>query len=118
MILLNRVLGEGDVGHIRSILGDTREGGAGPDPAGEKVRRFLEERAFISRGAEPAFRALPQADRERVISDLVWRITCHLEGSVTRVVGVDTFDLGSGFCAILSEREGRDIFCLALSRPS
>jgi hypothetical protein len=111
MISLIRVLGEGDLLHLRSILG----GGANAGLQ-EKVDRFIRECAFVAEEAEEAFRALPPADRETAISELAWRVTCHLDNSVTRVRGVDTFDLGGGFCAVLSEREGREIFCLVRAR--
>jgi hypothetical protein len=107
MIPFRRVLAEGDVRHLRAILGAT------PDPGLHgKVERFLRERTFLAEEAKQAFRGLSPAVRETVISELVWRVTCHLDGSVTRVKGVDAFDLGGGFCAVLSEREGREIFCL------
>lgn len=106
MIPLAQVLNEEDLRHVRSIL----DGGAEL-----KATRFFRENTFVDEGSAAGFRALSQAERERLISDLVWRITCHLDGSVTRVAGVNAFDVGSGFCAVLSERGGREIFCLVRS---
>jgi hypothetical protein len=111
MIPFRRVLSEGDLRHLRAILGAT------PDPGlNGKVDRFLRERTFVAEEAEGVFRTLAPAVRETAISELVWRVTCHLDGSVTRVKGVDTFDLGGGFCAVLSEREGREVFCVSSSK--
>ena len=104
MIPIGQVLDEGDRRHVRAILGDPGEK--------SKAARFLRESTFLDDGAAASFRALPGAERERLISDLIWRITCHVDGSITSVAGVDSFDLGGGFRAVLSEREGREVFCL------
>ncbi len=111
MIPFEGVLGEGDLLHLRAI-----QGGPPRTALRERVVRFLRESSFAAEDAAEAFRSLPRAERERVISELVWRITCYLDGSVTRVRGVDTFDLGAGFCAVLSEIEGREVFCLSIAK--
>lgn len=107
MIPFLGVLGERDRLHLRSILE-----GSGETRLRDKVGRFLREDTFMAEEAVEAFARLPQGEREKVISELVWRLTCHLDGSVTRVQGVNTFDLGGAVRGVLSEREGREIFCL------
>ncbi len=107
MIPFGQVLEDGDRRHIRAILG-------GPGGAGEKSKaaRFLGESTFVDEEAARDFRALPGPERERLISELVWRITCHVDGSITAVAGVGAFDLAAGFRAVQSERDGREVFCL------
>ena len=113
MIPFGGVLNEADRRHLESIL----EGPPGPDAGTRaKARRFLAESTFVDEASAGAFRALPQGEREQLISDLAWRVTCHVEGSITRVMGVNAFDLGSGFSAVHSEQAGRDVFCLV--RPT
>jgi hypothetical protein len=109
LIPLERALAPSDAAHVRKVL-------QGDDPKAEaramstQVREFLRDHTFVDRGSRGAFRALARERRERLLSELVWRITCHLDGSITRVVGVDVYDLGSGFQAVKSETEGQDIF--------
>ena len=37
------------------------------------------------------------SDRSRVLSELIWRTNCILEGSQTSVMGLNRFELGLGF---------------------
>lgn len=107
MIPFLPLLSEPDRRHLQAILGGAPDAGLRG-----KADRFLRERTYVAEESAEAFRGLAPAARERAISELVWRVTCHLDGSVTRVKGVDAFDLGGGFFAVLSDREGREVFCL------
>ena len=112
MKLLNQVLCDADKEHLHRVLNDTLS----TDHAGidgmSKVPGFLSRRTFVSDDSVEAFRALKQSRRERLLSELIWRVTCHLDGSITDVVGVDAYDLGRGFVAVKAEQDGIDILCL------
>ena len=115
MIRFLDALSAKDREHLRRILDS---GASRPDPgrrAISNVQEFLREDTYIDDGALPAFKDLGQPERERLISELIWRVTCHLDGSITRVLGVNDYPLGKRFSAVQSEREGRDIFCLAVA---
>ena len=112
MKLLNTVLGEADKVHLHRVLNETLT----TDRAGvedmSKVPEFIARWTFIGEESIEAFHALKQSRRERLLSELVWRVTCYLDGSVTDVVGVDAYDLGRGFVAVKAEQDGQDILCL------
>ncbi len=102
-------IGEADREHIRKILdGAPRRGMA------DRVKDFLAKQSFLDKKSLKNFRELKQAEREQVISEFIWRVTCHLDGSHTRVAGVESYELGSGFAAVRSEGEGQDRFCLTV----
>ena len=77
--------------HLNRILDGDRS---------SKVVHFVQEATYIDDGALQAFKELAQADRESLISEFVWRITCHLEGSVTNVRGMIAHPLGKKFLAV------------------
>ena len=104
------VLSAQDREHLRRIL----DVGHSTVPL-SKVVHFLQEAAYIEVGAIQAFKELAQGERERLISEFVWRVACHLEGSVTRVLGVSAYPLGKQFWAVHAPHEGQDIICLALT---
>jgi hypothetical protein len=103
MIPFRDALGPDDREHLRRIAR------GGPD---DKVADFLLRNTYVATSAREPFRRLSQADRERVISDLAWRVTCLIEGSVTQVEGVKAFELDAGFAAVKSEWKGEEILCL------
>ncbi len=111
MIPLSDVLGAPDREHLRRILA---RGPSSPGTSHSKAAEFLRDDSYAEENAAESLKALSQADRERVLSDLVWRVTCWLDGSMTSVVGTNTFALGKGFSAVQSEQGGRDIFCLTI----
>lgn len=114
MIPFREILGPKDQDHIRLILNSS----ISVDKDGlqhlSKVNEFLRSDTYIGDEAVEPWKGLPQADRERLISELIWRITCHLDRSMTRVLGVHAFPLGRNFVAVQSEKDDRHIFCLAL----
>lgn len=103
MLPLERALDDSDRRHASALL-SARE--AAP------AARFLRDRVFIDEAAAEALRALARDERERLISELVWRITCHLDGSVTAVVSPGRYELGAGFAAACVEEGGREAFRL------
>lgn len=98
--------------HLKKILNSS----ISVTPAGlqtvAKVHRFLKTRTYIAEDSIATFRRLPPEERERVLSELLWRLTCFLDGSETSVLGTTTYDLGGGFVANEVEQNGSHIFCL------
>jgi hypothetical protein len=114
MIRFRDVLTVEDQEHIGKILrGDLASEPSSPNDL-SSVKHFLRDQTFIDPSAVEAWKRLSRRDRERLISELIWRVTCHLDGSITRVLGVESYPLGKEFCAVQSEREGRGIFCVSL----
>ena len=112
MKLLVRSLTSSDKEHLKKILNSS----ISVTPAGlatvAKVHRFLKERTYVSDKCVGRLRALTQPERERLLSELLWRLTCYLDGSETLTLGVTSYDLGGGFAANQSEHNGGGIFCL------
>lgn len=104
-----------DRDHLRKILNASVSTTKPGMKALSSVGEFLRDATYIDDGAMQAFKELTQGERERLISELIWRVTCHLDGSITRVFGVNSYPLGKKFSAVQSEQGGRDIFCLALA---
>jgi hypothetical protein len=115
MIPFRDVLNARDLDHIHLILNSS----ISVDQQGlktlSKVNEFLRDSTFVADEAVEKFQGQPQGDRERLISELIWRITCHLDRSITRVLGVHAYPLGREFVAVQSEKDDRDIFCLSVS---
>ena len=115
MIRLRDALSAQDRDHVRRILNSSISADKPGLQAVSKVNEFLRDDTYISDDAVQAFKEMAQAERERLISELIWRVTCHLDGSITRVLGVRAYPLGRKFSAVQSEQDGRDVFCLALA---
>jgi len=115
MIRFSDALSAKDREHLRKILNASLSTTKSGLRAMSSVGEFLRDDTYIDDGALQAWKELAQPERERLISELIWRVTCHLDGSITRVLGVNTYPLGRKFSAVQSEQEGRDIFCLAVA---
>ena len=115
MIPFGQVLSEADRRHIRMILDSSVVTDAPGVKARSKVPAFLREHTYMDEGSAQAFQAMEPVEREQLLSDLIWRVTCYLDGSITRVGLVNKYDLGGEFCAVQSEQDGREIFCLVRS---
>jgi hypothetical protein len=111
------VLSESDREHLKKILNSS----ISVTPAGvettAKVHRFLQSSTYIETGSSVRFKELPADERERLLSELLWRLTCYLDGSETAVLGAVTYELGGGFVANQVEQEGKTFFCLASAAP-
>ncbi len=114
MIRLSDALSAKDREHLRKILNASLSTTKLGLKAVSSVGEFLRDDTYIDDASLQAWKELAQTERERLISELIWRVTCHLDGSITRVLGVTTYPLGRDFAAVQSEQEGRDIFCLAV----
>ena len=112
MLPFRDVLNALDQQHLRRILGEKDEGLESGTTRHLRVSRLASGATFLSEDSLQAFQALSQPNRERLISDVIWRLTCYVEGSITRVPGVDSYSLECGFKVVQSEEKGRDIFCV------
>jgi len=55
---------------------------------------------------------LTQNERERLLSDIVWQLTCFVEGSITKARGLKGIPLEYGFKLLRLEQEGKQQFCV------
>jgi hypothetical protein len=115
MIPFREVLNPRDHDHVRLILNSSISVSKEDFTTLSRVNEFLRDDTFVAEEAVERFRGQPQGDRERLISELIWRITCHLDRSITRVLGVHAYPLGRDFLAVQSEKDERDIFCLTVA---
>lgn len=102
---LRETLGPGDQEHLRSIF----------DRGATAVEAFLRDRTFLEEPAAAAFRGLGAAERERLLSELVWRLACFLEGSQTATAGTNCYELSSLFSAVVTEEVGGALCTLVLN---
>lgn len=73
------------------------------------VRSYFDQRLFIRDEAVAKWKALDDLRRSRVLSEIVWRVTCVLDGSETAVIGQSKFSLGYDLAIALIEQDGRDV---------
>ena len=107
---LRDVLNARDLEHLRQILG-AKETAPDADETQRRsrVKQISTDETYISEQSVEAFQALSQDDRERLLSEIVWRLTCHVEGSITRSPGKGV-PLEAGFRMRLAVQEGRALF--------
>jgi len=115
MTPLRDVLSPLDRDHVRRILNSSISMDRPTLEMASRVNEFLRDDTYITDEAVKAFQELSQPERERMISELIWRVTCHLDGSITRVLGLHAYPLGKKFSALQTEQDDRDIFCLSLA---
>jgi len=101
-----------DLSHFRLILGMA----GNPDPNETRrrttVSRLAMESTFISDKALAPFQALSQEDRERLLSDVIWQVTCFVEGSITKATPGKKVKLGHGFHLVEATQDGKTVFCV------
>lgn len=112
MIRITEAMNEKDRAHLRRILQATAPSSIASTQLMEAVEEFVRDFTYVDDAALFAFRDMDQGTRERLLSALVWRITCFIDGSVTSVKGVRAHDVGAGFLAVQARHEGREVFCL------
>jgi hypothetical protein len=111
---LHDVLSAADLRHLHLILGH-REDASETDLGTKRrvrVNQITIDDTYISDQAREPFRALSQDERERLLSDLVWQLTCFVEGSSTRSGKSRSIDLESGFKMRRFVQAGRPSFCV------
>ena len=104
-------LNDEDLAHLRRVLGAQEDPTFSETKRRMKVNQLTMDETFLDDAALAPLQALPQADRERLISDVVWRLTCHVEGSTTRGKSKG-HKLEGGFRMMLMVKEGRPIFSI------
>lgn len=112
MVPLRDALGPEDLQHLHRILGHQKDQVLEGTRRRVRVDHIATADTYLDDTSLEAFKALTQSDRELLLSDVVWNLTCHVEGSITRMSGVNTFGLEFGFRLVQSEQEGRDVFCV------
>jgi hypothetical protein len=100
-----------DLAHFKLILG--MAGAVNPNETRRRttVGRLAMESTFISDKALQPFLALSREDRERILSDVVWQVTCHVEGSITKSPGKKV-TLDHGFHLVEATQDGKTVFCV------
>jgi len=106
---LRDVLNPQDLDHLRQILGGKAEANPDETMRRSKVKQISADNTYVSGQSVEALQALSQEERERLISEIVWRLTCHVEGSITSAPGGGV-SLECGFKIRLAVQDGREIF--------
>jgi len=110
---LRDVLQGPDLAHWRLILGERED----PTHAGTKrrfrVNQIASDETYLAEQAIAAFQALSQNDRERLLSDVVWQVTCHVEGSITKGRSGRGLPLEYGFRLTKVRRNDQPVFCVS-----
>ena len=111
MRLLRDALQGTDLAHFRLVLG--LAGNVDPNETRRRktVSQLALESTFISDKALAPFLGLAQAERERLLSDVVWQVTCHVEGSITKSPGKKA-PLDHGFHLVEATQDGKTVFCV------
>lgn len=108
---LREVLTGRDLSHLRRILGEQEDPVQAETKRRVRVNQIASDDTYLADQALAPFQALGQDDRERLISDIVWRVTCYVEGSITKSAGKGVA-LECGF-RLKRIREGtRQVFCV------
>lgn len=112
MQLLHAVLTPPDLAHLRTILGERED----PTHSGTKrrfrVNQITIDDTYVADQAREPLLALGQDERERLLSDVVWQLTCFVEGSVTKARGTRGIPLEYGFKLVRLEKDGKPMFCV------
>ena len=108
-------LSPGDRDHLRMILNSSLTAAAQAETI-SRVGAFLREQTVFADGAAERFRAQPAAERERMLSELIWRLTCHLDGSQTATMGMNRHALTADFSAVIAEGAGGGT-CTVVTNP-
>ena len=113
IVLLIEGLADEDRAHVRKILrGSVTNVGRGKMLS--EVGVFLRDRTYFRKDTVEPFKKLDPVTREQILSELIWRVTCVLDGSVTEVMGQRWFPIGPGIRALRTEQAGKYVMCLAL----
>jgi len=106
---LRDVLNPQDVAHLRQILGGNEKKNPDETMRRSRVKEISTDNTYISGTSVAELQALSQEDREKLLSEIVWRLTCHVEGSITSAPGKGV-SLEGGFRIRLAVQEGKEIF--------
>jgi hypothetical protein len=106
---LRDVLNLRDLEHLRQILGGKEEVSPDETMRRSKVKQISVDSTYVSGQSVEPLRAMSQEERERLLSEIVWRVTCHVEGSITSAPGKGV-SLEGGFHMRLAQQDGKEIF--------
>jgi len=112
MRLLRDVLGPLDLDHLRTILGEKEDPTHSATKRRFRVNQITTDDTSIADQARDPFLGLTQNERERLLSDIVWQLTCFVEGSITKARGLKGIPLEYGFKLLRLEQEGKQQFCV------
>ena len=109
---LQDVLTPADLVHLRTILGERED----PTHSGTKrrfrVNQITADDTFIADQARDPLAGLSQDERERLLSDIIWQLTCFVEGSITKARGLKGIPLEYGFKLVRLVQDGKPVFCV------
>lgn len=105
------VLNGPDLAHLREILGERQDPTFNETRRRSRVNQIAMDATFLSEQALAPFQELSQPDRERLISDVVWQVTCYVEGSITKSPGKGA-PLEHGFRLVKLDQDGKTTFCV------
>ncbi len=106
---LRDVLNPQDLAHLRQCLGGNEKKNPDETMRRSRVKDISTGNTYISGTSVEALLALTQAEREQLISEIVWRLTCHVEGSITSAPGKGVA-LEGGFRIRMAMQDGKEIF--------
>ena len=110
---LRDVLNPPDLAHFRLILGERED----PTHSGTKrrfrVNQIASDDTYVAEQAIAPFQALQQDERERLLSDIVWQVTCFVEGSITKGKSSKGVPLEHGFTLVKVRKDDHPIFCVS-----
>ncbi len=72
----------------------------------KNARKFVEKRVYVDDRAAERWAKEDALRRSRMISEVVWRVTCVIDGSETAVEGLTKFNLGYGFSLAMTKLDG------------
>jgi hypothetical protein len=99
-----------DLAHFHRILGAREDPTFNETTRRSRVHHIANDDTFLADETLKEFQALPQGDRERLISDVVWQLTCHVEGSITNPPGGKGTPLEFGFRLQKIDQNARPVF--------
>jgi hypothetical protein len=109
---LQDVLNPSDLVHLRTILGEREDPTHSATRRRFRVNQITTDDTYVADQAQEPIRALSQDERERLLSDLVWQLTCFVEGSITKARGQKGILLEYGFTMVRIEQDGKPAFCV------
>jgi hypothetical protein len=109
---LRDVLGREDLVHLRVILGEHEDPTFSETRRRHRVNQIAMDDTYVAEQARGPFETLSQDDRESLLSDVVWQLTCFVEGSITKGAGDKGILLDYGFKLVRLVQDGKPTFCV------
>lgn len=109
---LRDVLNPRDLDHFRVILGECEDPTHSETKRRFRVNQIASDDTYIAEQAVVPFQALSQDERERLLSDVVWQVTCFVEGSITKGKSGKGVPLDGGFTLVKIRQNDHPIFCV------